>query len=212
MKKKSIALALISAIVSSGAIVSLAQSQVITKDSENNVFISGLAPNTFGKVIYGNLPLQKTFTPNFCGIITVKSTLKEPFVFFSYSGSGTINWNLLPLTGGKPLCKLGVPNPDIPWSASGARSSDSASAGIISYIRSTTPLLITSQGNFKKRLVKANACGIISLKSTATWPFEGLGTFYFELSGSTPSDDFLSSGLATVPKPICYKGQLYRSL
>jgi len=209
MKKQSIALALISAIVSTGAIAPLAQSQTVTKDADNNVSISGLAPNAFGKVSYGNLPLQKTFIPNSCGVITVRSTSKEPFIFFSYSGSATINWNELPLIGGRPLCKLGVPNPEIPWGTLGARSSSDPDQPRISYIRSTAPLLITSQNNFKERLVKANACGIISLRSTAAWPFSGLGTFYYDLSGSSPSNDFTLATLTTKPRPICYKGRLY---
>jgi len=205
MKKQSIALALISAIVSTGAIVFSAQSQTVTKDVDNNVSISGLTPSAFVKVSYGNLPLQKTFVPNSCGVITVRSTIKEPFIFFSYSGSAMIDWNELPLIGGRPLCKLGVPNPEIPWGTLGARADSSTSS--VSYIRSAIPLLITSRNNFKERLTKANACGIASLRNTAVWPSTGLGTFYYD--DGNPSDDFTLAALTTKPRPICYKGRLY---
>lgn len=207
MKKHSIALALISAIVSTGAIVSSAMSQTVTKDSDNNVSISGLTPSAFVKVSYGNLPLQKTFIPNSCGVITVKSTSKEPFIFFSYPGSSMIDWNELPVTGGKPLCKLGLPNPEIPWGTLGARSSSDPDQPRISYIRSTTSLLITSRNNFKERLVKANACGIVSLKNTTAWPSTGLGTFYYD--DGNPSNDFTLAALISKPKPVCYKDRLY---
>jgi len=201
----------ISAIVLSQAAIAPAISQTVTKDAENNVFISGLTPSAFVKVTYGNLPLAKTFTPNSCGVITVKSTSKEPFIFFSYSGSAMIDWNELPVTGGKSLCKNGVPNSEIPWNNLGARSSSDPDQARISYIRSTVPLLITSRNNFKERLVKANACGIVSLKSTTIWPFEKLGTFSYQ-SGNSTSDEIVSSTLLSKPKPVCYKGILYKPL
>lgn len=186
--------------------------QTVSRDENNNVFISGLAPGIFAKVTYGNAPLEKSFTPNSCGVITIKSTSKEPFIFFSYPGSEMIDWNELPVTEGKPLCKNGIPNPDIAWNSLGARSSSDPSQPRISYIRSNIPLLITSRNNFKERLVKSNACGIISLRSTPTWSFEKLGTFYFTLSGSNPSDEFVSTSLPVVPRPLCYRGRLYLPL
>lgn len=181
----------------------------VVKDELGNVYISGFAPNKITKLVYGNYPQEKIFNPNACGVVTIKSSSKFPAIALSFNGT-SLNWNNLPEIGSIPVCKNGVPNPDVAWGSLNAVRINASDLLRTTYIKSSTPLVIRNN-NFEERTVKANSCGIINIKFSDKWPSSKLGTFYF-YDGQIPSDDFNFSNLPIASKPICYKGLLYRPL
>ncbi len=181
----------------------------VVKDELGNVYISGFSPNKISKIVYGGFPQEKVFSPNSCGVVAVKSSKKFPAIALSFNGT-SLNWNSLPEIGSVPVCKNGLPNPDVPWGSLNAVRISASDLSTTTYIKSSTPLTVRNN-NFEERTVKANSCGIINVKSSDKWPSAKLGTFYF-YDGSNPSDDFAFGSLPVAPKPVCYKGLLYRPL
>lgn len=181
----------------------------VVKDDLGNVYISGFSPNKVSKIVYGDFPQEKVFNPNSCGVVTIKSSEKFPAIAVSFNGM-SLNWNNLPEVGSIPVCKNGGLNPDVAWGSLNAVRIGASDLVRTIYIKSSIPLTVRNNNN-QERTVKANSCGIINVRTSGKWPSTKLGTFYF-YDGSNPSDDFIFSSLPVAPKPICYKGLLYRPL
>ncbi len=188
----------------------------VYKDPQNSIYFVGSAGATVSVGLAAQ-PATKSITSDRCGGLTRGSRLTPQTAPFTI-GSQTIDPSTLPV-GLKPNCKstAGVYAYDVTPTNDILKTSD----GVV-FVKATTAnptgfgdrriVQITTSGSATRSL-KANSCGIASIKSTTSKPILGTVTFEFGGTNYTVSDlpvhaaSCVNAGTSAAPD---YK--LYRAL
>lgn len=190
MKKQSIALAFISAIVSTGAIAPLAQSQSVFLPNETDsiILFEGTASAPFQAEIWVGRTVTKVANP--CGLATF-STLDNPRQSLFVAGA-RINYQNLPIQT-IPVCRAGV--------LSEPRTTNFKTAEGRTVLVGQTGSVTAQYLGARKRNTTFNACGFrtVSIKNAATLGADSIGVTF---AGQTSSMGDLNQ---VDSLPICKK-------
>lgn len=191
MKKHSIAFALISAIISSGAIVSSAQSQSVflSNGTDSTVLFEGTASAPFQAEIW--LMTSATKVANPCGL-AIFSTLNAPNQFLIPTGGAYTDYASLPVQT-IPVCSAGV--------LTEPRTANFKTAEGRTVLVGQTGSITAQYLGLRKRSSTFNACGFktVSIKNSLTL---GGDSIAINFAGQTNSMGDLTS---ITSLPICKK-------
>lgn len=190
----------------------LANTKVATKDAQGTVVISGLAPNSEWHLEFTGVKRVKKGTANACGVISLSNTTSLPLTTSSslkIQGTDYLVSNLP--VGAAPKCTNGVLDPTVTLPADNIWR-DSNGKVYIKGLTAYSTQDITFNSVSLSRKVKANACGLASVRSSQSLTLGNydIYTTIMPYEGAVNSQlTFNPANLPASNTPICRSGVLY---
>lgn len=184
-----------------------------TKGNDGSVVVSGL--NNYGTYVveYSGTPRVRRVAANACGVVSLRSSSSFPIdPNSSFVKDGTsYEMSNLPV-GSTPRCVDG----NLAFSSAAPSASVFKDSNNVVYFTGLTPYSrqeITFNNVPSTRRAKANACGMISIKSSPSYPLANtpVSIMLVSTSGSIGSEllNFTPSSMTSEELPFCRQGKSY---
>jgi hypothetical protein len=186
-----------------------ASAAIVTKKSTQtgDIGISGLTAYQSLSVLLNSIPRGRTVTANDCGFVKLTNSSSFPLTGATLKldgGSDTVVSSIP--TEAAASCVSGVLTGNTSPSAAFKDANGNVYFTGLSDFSSHT---VTNSGLPTKRTVKANACGIVTIKATGTYPITGTDSVTVKNADETSTIATIadySALTAAAAVPICNKG------
>lgn len=188
--RRAAALASVGGILLSAAAALAAPPPAVYKAMDGEIIMhSGLTPSEQVSVEYPNIPAVRKLKADYCGLVTVPTSATQPIGSTLTVDGSQITVSSLPMQA-KPACNNNVLSESRP-------TNFKLSNGSVVVVGKTPGMssTVTFDGSNTKRVVRANACGVLVVRSTDALP---IGSAII-LNGSSQT----VSGLQTDTMPLC---------
>ncbi|PPS41921.1 hypothetical protein [Chroococcidiopsis sp. TS-821] len=184
-----------------------------TKGNDGSVTVTGL--NSYGTYLleYSGTPRVRRVAANACGVVALRSSSSFPInTDSSFTKDGAAyEMSSLPV-GSTPRCVDG----NLAFSSAAPSASVFKDSNNVIYFTGLAPYSrqeITFNNVPSTRRAKANACGMISVKSSPSYPLAStpISVMPISASGSTGSEitRFTPSTMTSEELPFCRQGKAY---
>lgn len=184
-----------------------------TKGNDGSVMVTGL--NSYGTYLleYSGTPRIRRVAANACGVVSLRSSSSFPInTDSSFTKDGTsYGMSTLPV-GSTPRCVDG----NLAFSSAAPSASVFKDSNNIVYFTGLPPYSrqeVTFNNVPSTRRAKANACGMISIRSSPSYPLANtpVSIMPISTSGSVGSEvlSLIPGNLSTEELPFCRQGKAY---